>query len=164
LVQARTEGQPSEDAEMLVVIRQRQDDGTWKYDYLLASAPLDTSREQFAWVFNAEHRIEEALKQAKGEAGLADYQVRTWEGWHHHQTLSLMATWFLTQETRRGKTLHPRLNRSASASHDRWRAEPPPRPPWTGTHSPNHGTSATAQRRSQAVSLETPQPLTASTL
>jgi len=23
------------------------------------------------------------------------YQVRTWEGWHHHMALSLMAVWFL---------------------------------------------------------------------
>jgi hypothetical protein len=57
----------------------------------------------FARVFKAQPRIEECLQRAKGEAGLADYQVRTWEGWHHHQTLSLLATWFLTQETRRGK-------------------------------------------------------------
>jgi len=27
--------------------------------------------------------------------------------WHHHQTLSLMAAWFLNQETRRGKNLDP---------------------------------------------------------
>jgi hypothetical protein len=24
-------------------------------------------------------------------AGLADYQIRTWTGWHHHITLSLLA-------------------------------------------------------------------------
>lgn len=41
------------------------------------------------------------------EAGLADYEVRTWRGWHHHQTLSLIATWFLTQETRQGKKSRP---------------------------------------------------------
>ena len=59
-------------------------------------------------MFKAEHRIEDCLRRAKGEAGLADYQVRTWKGWHHHQTLALMATWFLTQETRRGKKKEPR--------------------------------------------------------
>src|SRR6201981_1205879 len=66
-----------------------------------------------ARVFKAQHRIEESLKRAKGEAGLADYQVRTWEGWHHHQTLSLIATWFLTQETRRGKNTDARPDRAA---------------------------------------------------
>ena len=92
-----------------MVFRERQGDGTWKHDYLLSNAPLDDPLAEFARVFKAEHRVEECLKRAKGEAGLADYQVRTWEGWHHHQTLSLLATWFLTQETRRGKKRTPAL-------------------------------------------------------
>jgi SRSO17 transposase len=103
LVQTRAEGKLSDVWEILVVFREQQSDGTWKHDYLLSNAWVTTSLEEFARVFNAEHRIEECLKRAKGEAGLADYQVRTWEGWHHHQTLALLATWFLTQETRRGK-------------------------------------------------------------
>jgi len=28
-----------------------------------------------------------------------EYQVRTWQGWHHHMALSLMAVWFLIGET-----------------------------------------------------------------
>jgi SRSO17 transposase len=103
LVQARTEGQPSEVAETLVVFRERQGDGSWKHDYLLSNAPLTTELLEFGRVFKAQHRIEECLKRAKSEAGLADYQVRTWAGWHHHQTLALLATWFLTKETMRGK-------------------------------------------------------------
>src|SRR5262249_19084270 len=78
-------------------------------------------------VFKAEHRIEESLKRAKAEAGLADYQVRTWEGWHHHQTLSLIATWFLTQETRRGKNPDACADRSASARSDCRAVDPPTR-------------------------------------
>jgi SRSO17 transposase len=103
LVQAHTEGRVSDVAELLVVFRERQGDGTWKHDYLLSNAVLGTAVTEFARVFKAQHRIEECLQRAKGEAGLADYQVRTWAGWHHHQTLALLATWFLTQETRRGK-------------------------------------------------------------
>ena len=103
VVQARTEGRPSDVAEVLVVFRERQGDGSWKHDYLLSNAPLTTPVTEYARVFKAEHRIEECLQRAKGEAGLADYQVRTWKGWYHHQTLALLATWFLTQETKRGK-------------------------------------------------------------
>jgi SRSO17 transposase len=103
LVQARTEGRVSDVPELLVVFRERQGDGSCKHDYLLSNAPLTTEVWEFARVFKAQHRIEECLKRAKGEAGLGDYQVRTWSGWHHHQTLALLATWFLTQETRREK-------------------------------------------------------------
>jgi hypothetical protein len=49
------------------------------------------------------------LQRAKGEAGQADYEVRTWRGWHHHQALALVATWFLTMESRRGKKWTPAL-------------------------------------------------------
>jgi SRSO17 transposase len=103
--------------ETLVVIRERQADGTMKHDYYLSNAPHDTPLAEFTRVSKAEHRIEECLQRAKGEAGLADYEVRTWRGWHHHQTLSLLGTWFLTQETRRGKKMHAGDHRSAS-SHD----------------------------------------------
>src|SRR6266705_1788315 len=35
--------------------------------------------------------------------------VRTWQGWHHHMALSLMAAWFLIGETHRGQQLTPAL-------------------------------------------------------
>ena len=124
LVQARTEGEPAESAELLLVFRERQSDGSMKHDYLLSNAALDTTLAEFARVFQAQHRIEECLQRAKSEAGLADYQVRTWEGWHHHQTLSLIATWFLTRETRRGKNPHPCPHSAASANDDRQYVKP----------------------------------------
>jgi hypothetical protein len=36
-------------------------------------------------------------------------QVRTWEGWHHHMALTLIAVWFLVGETHRGQQLTPAL-------------------------------------------------------
>jgi len=104
--------------ETLVVIRELQSDGTMKHDYYLSNAAHDTPLDEFARVSKAEHRIEECLQRAKSQAGLADYEVRTWRGWHHHQTLSLLATWFLTEETQRGKKTHTRDHRSASSHND----------------------------------------------
>jgi SRSO17 transposase len=89
--------------EILVIFRERQGRNTIKHDYALSNAPFDTPLREFARVLDAEHRIEECLRRAKGESGMAQYQVRTWKGWHHHQTLTLIATWFLTQEKRRGE-------------------------------------------------------------
>ncbi|MBI1832952.1 MAG: IS701 family transposase [Planctomycetes bacterium] len=112
-VQAKAEQGGVGPEEILVVTRERQANGSVKHDYYLSNADAETPLEEFGRVANAEHRIEECLKRAKSEAGLAEYQVRTWEGWHHHQTLSLLATWFLTQETRRGKKLDAGDHRSA---------------------------------------------------
>jgi SRSO17 transposase len=105
-VQAK-EGCQTGPEEILVVTREQQTEGSFKHDYYLSSAAADTPLPEFARVAKAEHRIEECIKRAKKEPGLADYEVRTWEGWHHHQTLSLLATWFLIKETRRGKKLDP---------------------------------------------------------
>lgn len=95
--------------EVLVVIRykDRDDQRVLKTDYYLSNAAADTPSAEFARVAKAEHRIEECLQRAKSEAGLADYEVRNWIGWQHHQTLSVIATWFLVTEARRGKKMDP---------------------------------------------------------
>jgi SRSO17 transposase len=164
LVQTRTDGQPTDVLEWLVVFRERQANGTWKHDYLLSNAPLTTPLKEFARVFKAEHRIEEALKRAKGEAGLADYQVRTWEGWHHHQALSLVATWFLTQETRRGKKKDACTHGPTSADDNRWPSEPLLGAPSPGAHSSDYQAPFAAQRGGETLSLETTQALAAAAL
>jgi len=88
--------------ETMVVIRYT-DGGVLKHDYHLSNAPRETPLAEFARVSKAAHRVEECLKRAKSEAGLDEYQVRNWRGWHHHVVLSLIATWFLVEEARRGK-------------------------------------------------------------
>jgi len=116
-VQAKTDRRRTGPEETLVVLRERQADGTMKHDYYLSNASSETPLVEFGRVAKAEHRIEECLQRAKSEAGLAQYQVRNWIGWHHHQTLSLLAAWFLTQEDRRGKKIHAGSH-CPNGSHD----------------------------------------------
>jgi SRSO17 transposase len=101
--------------ETLVVIRTTDEDGTVQHDYYLSNAPAHTPLREFARVTKAAHRIEECIRRSKSEAGMGDYQVRTWAGWHHHITLSMMATWFLVQEARRGKKADPSHDRLADS-------------------------------------------------
>ena len=102
-VQARTETGGTGPEELLFVTREAQSNGRFKHDYYLSNADPNESLEELARVTKAAHRVEECFRRSKSEAGLADYQVRNWRGWHHHQTLSLLAAWFLNRETRRGK-------------------------------------------------------------
>ncbi len=110
-VVARTDKRQEGHEEVLVVIRYRDRDDrkVVKTDYYLSNASGETELAEFARVAKAEHRIEECIQRAKSEAGLADYQVRNWKGWHHHQILSLIATWFLVTEARRGKKWTPAI-------------------------------------------------------
>jgi SRSO17 transposase len=163
-VQARTEGRPAAAEEILVVFREQQGDGTWKHDYLLAFAPAATALPEFARVFKAQHRIEECLKRAKKEAGLADYQVRTWQGWHHHQTLSLMAAWFLTKETGRGKKVDARADGPASSPGAGHAAAPYAGVRPTRTNPAQHEPPIAAQRRGTALPLAATQPLATATV
>lgn len=155
-VVARTEKRRVGPEETLVVARATAENGDTKYDYYLSNAPIDTPLETLAWVANAEHRIEECIKRCKSEAGLADYEVRGWRGWHHHQVLSMIATWFLVQETRRGKKIHTGLDRSPGSRCDR--ADPSSRTlaGYTSANSAPQATTPRAQRTGTLLPLETP--------
>jgi SRSO17 transposase len=115
-VQGRTESGGTGPEELLFITRERQADGTYKHDYYLSNAAPKEPIKELARVTKAAHQVEECIKRGKSEAGLGDYQVRNWAAWHRHQTLSLMAAWFLNQETRRGKNPDPRFDDAAVAS------------------------------------------------
>jgi|LGVC01.1.fsa_nt_gb SRSO17 transposase len=69
----------------------RQDDGERYIKYQFSNTPPDTSVERCAQMSCSRYWIERAFEDGKGIAGLADYQVRNWTGWHHHITISLLA-------------------------------------------------------------------------
>ena len=115
-VQARTETGGTGPDELLFVTREAQSDGKFKHDYYLSNADPEEPLKELARVSRAAHRVEECFRRGKSEAGLADYQVRNWRGWHHHQTLSLLAAWFLNREARRGKNPDPGVDGAAVAA------------------------------------------------
>ena len=90
-------------------------DGRYGYRYYLsptcrAEVELaEPSLAELARVIKAGACIEASFKRGKSEAGMDEYQVRTWEGWHHHMALSLLAVWFLIGETHRGQQVTPAL-------------------------------------------------------
>jgi SRSO17 transposase len=85
--------------ERLLVVRSVEDDPTTSY--VLSNASAEEPLGSLVRVHAERHRIEEMFEEAKGETGLAHYEVRSWVGWHHHVTLSLLALWFLSCERRR---------------------------------------------------------------
>jgi SRSO17 transposase len=126
-IQARTETGGTGPEELLFVTRGRQEGSAYKHDYYFSNADPSTSLKELARVAKAEHRVEDGIKRAKGEAGLADSQGRNWIAWHHHQILALLAAWFLTQETLRGKKNHPSADFAATSEAHRGRYRVSPR-------------------------------------
>jgi SRSO17 transposase len=115
-VQARTETGGTGPDELLFVTREAQVGGTFKYDYYPSNAGPGESMKELARVSKAAHGVEECFRRGKSEAGLADYQVRNWRGWHHHQALSLLAAWFPNREARRGRNRDTGVDDAAVAA------------------------------------------------
>jgi SRSO17 transposase len=96
-VRAKQEGRIGPE-ERLVVIRPV---GESRIDYALTNAGPEVPLAEIVRAQRQRHRIEEMFGAGNGEAGLDHYEVRSWVGWHHHMTLSLVALWFLCLERRR---------------------------------------------------------------
>jgi SRSO17 transposase len=63
--------------------------------YQLSNAPVDTGIERLGEMSGSRYWIERTFEDGKGIAGLADYQVRSWTGWHHHMTMTILAMLYL---------------------------------------------------------------------
>jgi SRSO17 transposase len=66
--------------------------------YTVSNAPKEVPVHEVAKAHGRRHGIEELLEEGKQEVGLKDYEVRSWTGWHHHMTLTILALWFLQLE------------------------------------------------------------------
>jgi SRSO17 transposase len=84
--------------ERLVVRRDLQAEGKGKLSYHLSNAVSGVSLEELVRAKGKHQQIEQMLQEGKGEVGLDHYEVRSWVGWHHHMTLSLLALLFLALE------------------------------------------------------------------
>jgi len=107
-VVSRTHRRQQGDEELLAVMRyrDRDQDEVVQVDSSLSNTVPETSLEALARVAKAAHRIEACLQRSMSAAGLADYEGRNGTGWQQHQTLSLLATWFLERETQGEKNGH----------------------------------------------------------
>jgi SRSO17 transposase len=113
-VQTKDEGGRVGGRERLVVLKSCEAvPRTW---YALSNA-REARRGELARVHGARHRIEEKLEEGKQEVGLSQYEVRSWVGWHHHMTLSLLALWFVQTERLRLGGKNAGGDGSAGAGH-----------------------------------------------
>lgn len=74
-------------------LRQELDTGEVKFAF--SNAPTNSPKKVLADKMCTRYWVERALEDAKGLAGLAEYQVIGWRGWHHHMTMTMLAMLFL---------------------------------------------------------------------
>lgn len=88
-------GAPTEKGQIrwLLIRRNIQ---TQELAYYLCAAPRKATAQDLAIAAGQRWAIEVCFETAKQETGLDEYEVRSWDGWHRHITLSMFALAFLT--------------------------------------------------------------------
>jgi SRSO17 transposase len=56
------------------------------------------------------HWVERAFEDGKGELGMADYQVRKYNAWYHHQALVMLAMQYVNKKKIELKQVVPLLS------------------------------------------------------
>lgn len=85
--------------ERLLIIRKTKKGKKPEIKYALTNALEDEfSWEELVYMQSQRYWIEFALKEAKQDIGMCEYQVRGWLAWHHHMALVMMAQYFILSE------------------------------------------------------------------
>jgi len=93
---------------VLVISRNLSDN---KIKYSLSNMDLSKARiERLAYMQAQRYWVERAFQEAKSELGMSDYQVRKWNGWHHHMALVIWSLSFIVKERIKNKTEYPLLS------------------------------------------------------
>lgn len=77
--------------------------------YYLSNAPEATTETELARMLGMRWPVELTFEQGKQEVGLDAYEVRSWQGWHHHMLLVMLAHHFLVWVRLEWKDLAPAL-------------------------------------------------------
>ncbi len=64
--------------------------------YYLCCVPPEVTAKDLARAAGRRWAIEVCFESARQQTGLDEYEVRSWDGWHRHITLSMLASAFLT--------------------------------------------------------------------
>jgi len=80
----------------LLVVRELENPS--EISFSLTNADESLATQLLVQVQRQRFWIENAFGDAKSEIGLADYEVRTWTGWHRHMTLCMLAQLFTIEQ------------------------------------------------------------------
>ena len=66
-----------------------------EYNYFISNASSSTRLKTLVWLSGLRWAIEQCFEEAKTELGMDHYEVRKFQGWHHHMLTCMLAHFFL---------------------------------------------------------------------
>lgn len=101
--------QSAEASEKTLIISKKKESNELKYaisNFLLKEKTIS----ELALMHGQRHWIERAFRDEKNELGLAEYQIRQYKAWYHHQALVMMAMVFVLEKRIKLKNELPLLS------------------------------------------------------
>lgn len=80
--------------EVCLLIR-RTVHGPITYSYFIANTSASTNFKTLIWLSGMRWAIEQCFEETKTELGMDHYEVRKFQGWHHHILTCMLAHFFL---------------------------------------------------------------------
>jgi SRSO17 transposase len=80
----------------ILLARKSLDGKTLKYSF--SNASPETTTKRLAYMQGQRFFIEQSFKEGKNQAGMGDYQIRSWDGFHKHMAMSMLALNFLMEQ------------------------------------------------------------------
>jgi len=111
--------------------------------YVLVFAPCATTLSEMVVAIGTRWTVEQCLEEGKGEVGLDQYEVRSWQGWYRHITLCMLAHAFLMVLRTQSQVQMPETGENEeNEEKKRWRPSQP--------HFPSQSLSAFKRMRGLA--------------
>jgi SRSO17 transposase len=77
------------------LIMRRTLDKTPKCSFFISNASTSTKLNTFVWLSGLRWAIEQCFEETKSEFGMHHYEVRKYQGWHHHILTCMLGHFFL---------------------------------------------------------------------
>ncbi|WP_082090557.1 IS701 family transposase [Methanosarcina sp. MTP4] len=87
-----------------------KDAKTGEVKHSLCNAAENTSLEKLAEMQSSRYWVERAFQDAKQNCGMDEYMVRSWNAWHHHMAMVMLAMLILISYQMKFRKLHNQIS------------------------------------------------------
>ena len=101
MVVPETEGKKYGDDKPQWLVIEKMMDGKETCKFYLSSLPVSTKRKEIVRLIHQRWRTEQAYRELKQEFRFDHYEGRSFIGWHHHVTVTLVCMAFTVAEQAR---------------------------------------------------------------